>query len=216
MRCFAAAFALGCVLLQLESRLPEGSLLLPGACALLAAAWPRARRMRAAWLMVAGLAMGYGYAAWRAEVRLAESLPEALAGKDVEITGVVASLPQVDERGVRFVFRVESEALPPASEGVTSQVVPEWISLRWYADREGHLPRVTAGQRWRITARLRRPRGLANPHGFDFEAWALERDIRATGYVRSASAAPLDEAVRGWPQSLHRLRGTVRDSIDAT
>jgi competence protein ComEC len=32
--------------------------------------------------------------------------------------------------------------------------------------------------------RLRRPHGSANPHGFDYEAWLLERNLRATGYVR--------------------------------
>ena len=35
-----------------------------------------------------------------------------------------------------------------------------------------------------LTVRLRRPRGTANPYGFDYEAWLLERGIHATGYVR--------------------------------
>lgn len=43
---------------------------------------------------------------------------------------------------------------------------------------------VRAGERWRLTVRLRRPHGTANPHGFDYELALLERGIGATGYVR--------------------------------
>ena len=32
--------------------------------------------------------------------------------------------------------------------------------------------------------RLKRPHGSVNPHGFDYEAWLMERGIGATGYVR--------------------------------
>ena len=78
-------------------------------------------------------------------------------------------------------------------------------------------PDIRAGERWRFTVRLKRPRGLANPHGFDFEPWALARGIRATGYVRAAPA-PVRLAANepGWPQSLHRLRGDIRDAMRAS
>ena len=62
--------------------------------------------------------------------------------------------------------------------------------------------------------RLKRPRGLANPHAFDFEPWALERGIRATGYVRTGSRFErLDARVEGWPYTLHRWRGEIRDAM---
>src|SRR2546428_11580562 len=44
---------------------------------------------------------------------------------------------------------------------------------------------VHPGEAWRFTVRLRRQHGTVNPHGFDYEAWLLERGIGATGYVRS-------------------------------
>jgi competence protein ComEC len=43
---------------------------------------------------------------------------------------------------------------------------------------------VRSGEAWRFTVRLKRPHGNLNPQGFDYEAWLLERGIRATGYVR--------------------------------
>jgi competence protein ComEC len=43
-------------------------------------------------------------------------------------------------------------------------------------------------KRWRLTVRLQRPHGNANPGGFDYEAWLLEQGVRATGYVRATRA----------------------------
>src|SRR2546423_4432400 len=74
---------------------------------------------------------------------------------------------------------------------------------------------VHAGERRAFTGRLRRPHGLVNPHGFDYEAWLLERGIGATGYVRTRSEprrigsrhAPLD-----W---IEKAREAVRDRFNA-
>src|SRR5258706_579215 len=74
---------------------------------------------------------------------------------------------------------------------------------------------VHPGERWGFTVRLRRPHGLVNPHGFDYEAWLLERGIGATGYVRTRSEprrigsrnAPLD-----W---VEKAREAVRDRFNA-
>ena len=174
-----------------------------------------ARVARVVVLVIAGGFGGYGVAAWRAELRLADALASEWEWRDVEVVGVVAGLPQSSERGVRFLFEVERVATPDA-------IVPGRISLMWYAERgKGGAvgdspPTIRAGERWRVTVRLKRPRGLANPHGFDFEPWALERGIRATGYVRARDGAErLAERVDGWPYTLHRWRGEIRDSMRA-
>jgi competence protein ComEC len=123
------------------------------------------------WLIAGGLT-GMGYAQHRAEVRLAEELPPAWEGRDVFIVGAVASLPHVSERGTRFVVDVEDVLTPGAQ-------VPKTLSLTWYPewDRRAGVetlpPQLLPGERWHFTVRLRRPHGSANPHGFDFEAWAL-------------------------------------------
>ena len=70
---------------------------------------------------------------------------------------------------------------------------------------------INAGERWRITARLRRPHGSVNPHGFDFEQWALERNLRATGYVREdGENMRLDEMVDSPAYQVERLRQEIR------
>ena len=127
---------------------------------------------------------GFYWAAWRADVRLADELPRAWEGRDIKVIGVVAALPQFTERGVRFEFDVEQVLTPQAQ-------LPPRIQLFWFvrgaeAEEDAHLNpgRLRAGERWQFVLRAKRPHGTANPHGFDYEAWLLEQNIRATGYVR--------------------------------
>lgn len=124
---------------------------------------------------------GFSWAAVLAQHRLADELPLEWEGVDVELVGVVAELSKPQERGEPFLFDVEQVLTPQAH-------IPAKISLTFYAAgfRE-KAPGVFhgkfhPGERWRLTARLKRPHGSYNPGGFDFEAWALERNIRATGY----------------------------------
>lgn len=205
----------GTVALQHSTALPDFRLLGPAVAVALASRLTRHALARAILIAVAGLAAGYDLAAWRARARLADELPRALEGRDIEIEGVISGLPRPGERGTRFDF--DAVAVAPDFS------VPSRVSLAWYAPREGEgretagPPPLRAGERWRFTVRLKRPRGLANPHAFDFEAWALMRGIRATGYVRSSPPPVLVAGHEpGWPQSLHRLRGNVRDAMQAT
>jgi len=183
VRLAALGFALGVCLLQQQPVLPGA-----GGVALLCAlasfgAVGFIRRVPPAVAggatFVAFAALGFAWAAGLAHWRLADRLDAELEGRDVEVSGVVASLPQAFERGVRFDFDVET---PDTG-------VPRLVSLSWYgglaADDSPNGSSVRAGERWRFAVRLRRPHGSLNPHGFDYEAWLLERGIRATGYVRT-------------------------------
>jgi len=170
-----------------------------------------ARSRRAfALLVAAALATGFALTGIQASARLAETLPPALEGRDVVVTGVVANLPQQGPSGLRFRFEVDPGGAPAG--------VPRVIALGWYAgfheDAALVQPRLAlrAGQRWRFTVRLRQPHGNLNPHGFDYELALLEQGVRATGYVRDAPATLLD-ASAGHP--VERLRQRVRDSIYA-
>ena len=50
-----------------------------------------------------GFLWAAGYAHWR----IADRLPPSLEGRDLRVTGVVASLPAAGERSVRFELDVE-------------------------------------------------------------------------------------------------------------
>jgi competence protein ComEC len=62
----------------------------------------------------------------------------------------------------------------PACELLQLQLV----RVRWMKGEE-----VRAGEKWRFVAELRRPRGLANPAGRDYEVWLVQQGISATGKV---------------------------------
>jgi competence protein ComEC len=141
---------------------------------------------------------GYDWAAYRAHDRLSRALPLALEGRDVRITGRVEGLPVRSDDGVRFLFRVD-QFLSPVPKGEDrarfNATFAALLRLSWSTGRTWksaaapvHVPEVAPGQRLTLTVRLKRPHANANFGGPDFEAWMLQRGIRATGYVRAASA----------------------------
>ncbi|MFZ3036856.1 MAG: DNA internalization-related competence protein ComEC/Rec2 [Rugosibacter sp.] len=182
--------------------------------------------------VIAGCVLGFVWASAVSQWRLADTLPGALEGQDIVVVGVVSALPEAMSRGVRFRFDVESArwldkpAEPAGTANTQSIQIPGHISLAWYRGAPGGrdseeafgmtgLP-VHAGERWRFTVRLKRPHGNVNPHGFDYEAWLFERNIRATGYVRPRTAERLDTVTIWQPAyAVERLRETIRAHMQA-
>jgi len=166
-----------------------------------------ARRMV---LVFCAALLGYGYAAWMAQNRLSDRLPDEWQGKNIAVTGIVAEMPRLHERGLRFVFDVESVQ----TEGAH---VPHRIQLATY-DGDSNAPlKMSAGERWQLTVRLKQPHGTSNPYNFDFEAWALERNIRATGYVYGkGDNRILSEQTSSPAYLVQRLREKVRTHFQKT
>ena len=215
------AFAAGVVLLQWQPALPElgpplgGAALAAGATFAFRVLGRRsaiARILAAGCAVLASGALGFGYAAWRADARLADALPTEWEGADVAVVGVVDELPQSSERGTRFAFAVERTETAGAT-------VPARLSLAWYAQwQKGGsvvpVPGIAAGERWRLVVRLKRPHGTVNPHGFDIEAWLLENGLRATGYVRTDDRnARLDAFAGRASDYVQRTRENIRARI---
>lgn len=219
MRSGILAFAAGAWWLQQQPSLPEAGWPWALAAAGLAGVFARptggaGQLARGAAVVVACAALGFSWAAWRAQQRLADSLPAEWEGRDVAVIGVIAALPQASERSVRFEFDVERVLTPEAR-------VPRRIALSWWSspareDRSAILPALNAGERWQLAVRLKRPRGSANPHGFDYEAWLLERNLRATGYVRTNSGSRrVDGMVHRPSYWIERVRGLARERVRA-
>lgn len=213
MRAFAIGLVAGACWLQTSAALPPlwtACLLLVSALLLLSGLSRLATLhalLPALACVVAGVLIGHAWSAVLAQQRLSAALPLELEGQDLALTGVVASLPQHFEGGVRFHFEVESP-----------QQLPPRVALSWYArdSTQPVLPMVRPGQRWQFKVRLRRPHGNANPFGFDYEAWLLEQGVRATGYVRAANADEnrlLDEFVPGPGALVERWRDRLRERM---
>jgi competence protein ComEC len=206
------AFAAGVILLQQQAALPSpvlAGLLLPLAAL--------AFRFKFLALVPAFLA-GFFWAAFCAGQRMGDWLAPQLEGRDIEVVGVVSSLPAHGERGVRFELAVESA---PGGERL-----PKKLLLWWYytalqeAEAAPPAQSVHPGERWLFTVRLRRPHGNVNPNGFDYEAWLLERGIGATGYVRQRVAPRLagrrDSLLDRVEQAREAVRGRFHAALGAT
>jgi competence protein ComEC len=214
----ALGFVLGAALLQQQPMLPAAhwGWALPGVLGLVLWAGLQPLGWQRLLAVPAALGAGFLWAALQAQPRLDDRLAPALEGRDLTVTGVVVGLPDVSERGVRFEFEAES-----STEG---ERLPRRLGLAWYrappqgpaAARARSEPQP--GERWRLTLRLRRPHGLFNPGGFDYEAWLFERGIGATGYVRDGArpgATPLRLGLRGsLADQITRARAAVRARFD--
>jgi competence protein ComEC len=161
--------------------------------------------------------LGIAWAGQMAQWRLADALDPAAEARDLKITGVLATLPEAFDRGLRFEFDVEGSELAggqPAPPGGGTSLAPSHIALTWYggygADVEPP-PDMHAGERWSFTVRLKRPHANANPYVFDSEAWMLESGIRAVGYVRPGPAVRLDAMVWRPGYAIERLRENLRE-----
>jgi competence protein ComEC len=217
MRLAVLCFVAGAWLLQQQAVLPGLGWPVAAAAAGLAAAFLRPQEralcvLRHVLVKTGCIALGFSWAAGCAQYRLADALPPAWEGRDIAVVGVVAGLPQAYERGVRIEFDVERVLTPEAA-------VPRRIVLSWWGSPAGDgrpstVPVLEPGERWQLTARLKRPRGTANPHAFDYEAWLLERNIRATGYVRPRAPRERLAAMVHAPQYwVERARSAFRARI---
>lgn len=109
--------------------------------------------------------------------RLSDRLPVEASGRVAEIEGTVIGLPETKGERLRFVFEPDK----PGNN------IPKRINVNWYEDRFGtgaSLPRVRAGERWRLRLDLRAPRGTVNFHGPDSERWHFANGLGARALVK--------------------------------
>jgi competence protein ComEC len=199
----AIAFAVlaACVLVQQLPQLPETVFAIAAlAFAVLLILW-RPLRIPAAFVAAFSLAV------LQAQVRLGDRLPTELDNAELDLVGVISSIPEQRGEAMRFEFDVET------ARAVKEAVLP-WgdtrVRLSWYRDA----PALRAGERWQLRVRLKRPWGMRNPGGFDYEAWLFQRGIAATGQVRAqATNQHLDAAAPGY--GLARLRQFLHERIQS-
>ena len=224
MRSAFIGLVVGAGWLQMQAALPAYShlffLLAVAGLLIMAKRMAFSRQVRIPLFAAAGAIFGFAWAALFAQHYLAQELPREWEGRDITIVGTIDSLPAYFERGVRFNFAVEN-VLPV--DGVVPSIPPK-LALSWYSafnpDEVQAIGEIRPGERWKLTVRLRRPHGNANPHGFDYELWLLEQNVRATGYVRPAQAASanvrLDDFVFSFNNVVERCRGWLRDRVQRT
>ncbi|HVJ36678.1 MAG TPA: DNA internalization-related competence protein ComEC/Rec2 [Stenotrophomonas sp.] len=168
---------------------------------------PRHAQMR---VLVLALAWALAGAAWAGAVSLLAlraQLPASWEGRELRVSGQIVSLPIVETRRSRFLLQVdEGEDQPPPVRG-------RLLQLAWYDDFDALAPgprlALQAGAHWQLQVRLRAPRGLRNPGGFDAERSALAQRWAAVGLVRQPQAARQTHAPQGWAAWRERMSARI-------
>ena len=194
-------------------------------------------------LMVAAGLLGFALCGLRASSFATDALDPNLQGRDIQVVGVVAVMPQKNESGLRFRFSVESarshringnnDSSGTETAVATPVALPPELMLSWYsgvfrsedtatvayAELQRGNPDLRAGERWSFTVRLKSPHGNANPHGFDYELWLWEQGVGATGTIRATPANTAQGTAprmlgSTWQHPIESARQKVRDAIE--
>lgn len=167
-------------------------------------AWPRGR-----WC--GGLLLGAGWAALHGHAGLALQLPAAATPAEHALRGRVLDLPHHGERSTRFRFRIDDDAGMPVSLRGREVVLGWHDPVRPDASQGCHALR--AGARWSLVARLRPPRGLRNPGGFDAERQALLQGVAGSGYVTAPHRARALGPPTGLPAWRERMAQAIAEQV---
>ena len=132
---------------------------------------------------------------------------------DILVAGSVCEFPRAQPGSLRFILIADAES--------RSRGVPERLLVSWYENSTPPAAMPEPGQQWRLNLRLRPPRGLSNPGGFDYERWLFSQHIGATGWVRESAAnarlpgsTPVCPAA-GWRAGIARRIAAALDGRDA-
>ena len=166
---------------------------------------------RAAWRWAGFFFLGLLWAIFAAQQSQRERLAPVLEGRTLQLCGVVRSLPRRRGDNTRFDFTVRAARLSATEPGggFALSPFPAKVRLSWYRGGE----EIRAGQQWCLAARLKRPFGMLNPGGFDYETWLFQRGIRATGYVLESRANRKLGEARGW--RYQHWRQAIRERLEA-
>ncbi|WP_437881164.1 DNA internalization-related competence protein ComEC/Rec2 [Pseudomonas sp. LRF_L74] len=130
------------------------------------------------------------WASVSAQWALDDRLIARLDGQTLWIEGEVVGLPDVSEQVLRFQLQ----------DAVSRRYsLPRRMRLSWHGG-----PPILAGERWRLAVKLKRPRGLVNPQGFDYEAWLTAQRIGATGTVKAGERVREAGGLASWRDALRQ------------
>lgn len=131
--------------------------------------------------------LGFAWACQSAQWALDDRLAPELDGRTLWLEGRVEGLPDRSGPSVRFVL---SEVTSARAK------VPATLRLSWFGG-----PPVEGGERWRLAVKLKRPHGMANGAGFDYEAWLTAQRIGATGSVKDGQRLETSSGPRAWREA---------------
>ncbi|AGA33477.1 putative hydrolase of the metallo-beta-lactamase superfamily, clustered with KDO2-Lipid A biosynthesis genes [Thioalkalivibrio nitratireducens DSM 14787] len=153
----------------------------------------------------AGLLLGAVLAAIHGQAWLDRAVPWEMAGAEVTVSGQIHGLPDHSRERSRFVLRIDRVHAGPQ----------EFRAQRLRVTQFPAEPELRAGDRLSVTLRIRPPRGLHNPSGFDYGTWLYREGIHGLASVRGGVIHEGRAHTALVSSTLHRARETVRDAMQA-
>lgn len=177
MLCFALGFLIGNCILQCQSSLPPSYLLYWCALGSFLLYFVQNPYFSSPKKILLGLLLGFAWAFIFAQGLLKWQLPKNIEGQPVLIEGVIADIPQVNHYQIKFLFNLEALHYQGKVDNPKQLIELTHSNLNFQ-------PKV--GDTFQFKARLKRIHSTQNPGSFDFEAWALQKGIRARGIIQQS------------------------------
>lgn len=165
MLSFVICYLIGDLLLQNHRQLPSRHCFIMIFLLMLACCWVWLLKRHGIVKNIIGLCLGFVWSGWHAQARLAVDLPLAWEAHPLVISGHIVSMPIQRGKCVNFLFIDEKI-------GVTIALSSTDINKRF-----------VVGDEWRFLVKLKSLHAIQNPYSFDYEKWAFQRGIRASGYL---------------------------------
>jgi competence protein ComEC len=164
MLSFALAFLIGDLVLQQCRQLPSTYAVFALMLTMMMCWYALRSHWRFANVFIA-FALGFAWSCWSAASVLTGELPGKNEEQSEYVTGYIVAVPHRTAGQIDFLFELEDAH----------------ILLKLYWQKPLHDVRV--GDKWRFLAKIKRIHGTQNPGEFDYEAWALQKKLRASGSV---------------------------------
>ncbi len=113
--------------------------------------------------LLSGFLLGFIWAFFYTHHLTAWILPKEMEGQPMLVTGYVASIPNYSAEGVSFLFLTPSAMIKLSNNDLKFM--------------------IHSGEKWQFRVKLKNIHGTFNPGGFDYEGWALQNGVRASGYI---------------------------------
>lgn len=143
--------------------------------------------------LIAGLLCGIAWTSWYASTSLQIRLPERLESQPIQIEGIISSIPIPGQYGVNFLFAV-------------NHMNDMQVRLTWNTEQKLHV-----GDHYLLTVRLKHIHAMRNPGTYNYETWAFENHIMASGSVLSTKQQRFIDHTSMYP--FNRLRQFVHDLL---
>jgi competence protein ComEC len=113
-----------------------------------------------------------------------------------QVEGKIVSIPAVDKGNYRFNFML-------VKLNDQDMLKPFVIRLRWKFNPKDSSVVPVQGHTYHLTVKVKPAHGYANEGGFSYQTWLREKNIVATGYVKSSTENRLVSSNTGLRQALY-------------